>query len=307
MSESISSQLKALTQQHAQLTAQLDGMQADYTKAKASAQATAAGHRASGDAAAAAMRAAFAAAAAAAAAAQPGTKGMAAGYAAQGRGFLMQAQGFNAQAAAAMSALDAPRAALSEARSSLRQLDTQIKTLKAQQRLMRHPQLRHIKFRGFDNARGISELMIREILSELPPRLTAEIGNIHYVHKFREDMALGLTSQHLRPGDKAHITLFDSFTFELEEREIEYKDTVIHEVGHVMFGWLMSLQQQLAWGMLYLDTLRSGEDFVTDYAALSKREDHAESFRIYQTNLSKLYAKHRERYDIIDELYKEIS
>jgi len=69
----------------------------------------------------------------------------------------------------------------------------------------------------------------------------------------------------------------------------------------------MTLMQQLKWGNMFAETLRNGDEYITEYAAISKREDFGECFRFYQLRQATLVKEQPERYTFINEVYKEVS
>ncbi len=263
------------------------------------------------------MRQAFAAAAAAAASEE--NRGLAAGLAAQGRGYQNQAQGLNAQANGLRGQL---KGALSELRSmqnQLKDLNAQINQLKAAKaeagrraaiaraERVAANRIRHIKVRGFAEARGVDSAMVRQILSELPDKLLAEIGSVTYINEFGHGGAAGRTVAKPNIPEKGQIYLYEVFEYELAARQEQYRETLTHEAGHVLFERLASGVQRFEWGNFFNRTLRDGEEYVSPYAATSLREDFAESFMVYRLDPSELYKEFRSRYDFIDRLYKEIS
>jgi hypothetical protein len=306
------SELARLRQQRRELRQRVDELRAAYEAANSEANAQAASLRVAADAAAADMRSAFGAASAAYSARDGAA---ASGLAAQGRAARALAQSLNAQASAVFDSLAKERDSLKQARTELRQLDERIRQAeeataypaKKPQRPGYTPVVRAVQLKGFSQARGIDERMVRQILSELAPKLVGQIGGISYVDQLGYGNAIGRTSAKPNIPVKGQIYLYNTIEWDLEYRQHEYAMTVVHEAGHVLFERLTTAEQRSAWYEMYVMAIRSGGKFVTPYASESLREDFAESFMKYRLDTDDLYKYWRERYDFIDRLYKEVS
>ena len=78
--------------------------------------------------------------------------------------------------------------------------------------------------------------------------------------------------------------------------------------SHVLFDRVLSSAQRLEWGEMYIRILTTvGGKWISGDARKSKREDFAESFRLYRLTPSRLQEIDPERYTFLDEIHKEIA
>lgn len=302
------SQLARLHNQRRELRQRISKLSASYAAANAEVNTQAAGLRSTADAAAADMRSAFSSASAAYAAYDGAA---AAGFAAQGRAAQSLARSLNAQVGALFDGLVEERASLDQARAELQQLNERIRQAEAVIKKLRRPTytpvVRAVQLKGFSLARGVDERMVRQILAELAPKLVGQIGGITYINEFGHGGAVGRNTAKPNNPLPDQIYLYDMMDWELDVRQEEYRNTVVHEAGHSLFSHLTTGAQRFEWGKLFNAMLSSGGVFITPYASSGLQEDFAESFMKYRLDSDKLYKEYRERYDFIDRLYKEIS
>ena len=177
-------------------------------------------------------------------------------------------------------------------------------------RLTRLKPLRHIAIDGFEQARGVSAQVVTEELLPLAPRLLRHIKRVTYEDKGQKDFAVGRTGSKAENPEQTTITLYPTFLaigLEAMELEKEYRDTIVHEVGHVLFEWILTPPQRFEWGELYNNTRRKGGRFLNEKAGESLREDFGECFNEYIHRPANLLEYDEERYNLIDTAYKEVS
>lgn len=148
--------------------------------------------------------------------------------------------------------------------------------------------------------------MVREELAKLKPGLVNWIEGVTYVHQFGHGLAIGRNTAKPKIPIKDQITLFDTFEYELDERQRTYRESIVHEAGHSLFAHFASDEQRFAWGRMFIQTMRDGGEFITPYAGTGLMEDFADSFMVYRTEPDTLYTEFRERYDFINSQYKEV-
>ncbi len=167
---------------------------------------------------------------------------------------------------------------------------------------------RHVKLAGFQQARGVTPEIVRQELDPLPPRLLEKIVSVTYIDEVARDGAVGRTANKAQNPDQTKVYLYINL-FSVEESELKesYRDTIVHEAGHVLFDWVMNSVQRWEWGKLYNQTLRDGESFITEYAGQSMREDFGECFMKYIRYPTELRRNYMARYTFIDKVYKEIN
>jgi hypothetical protein len=228
---------------------------------------------------------------------------------AQGKALQAQCEALNARANR-LSAGDTSQAQdLKEAQNELAQVNQQLAELRksAKQRGTWVDPTRHIRVSKFGQAKGVSETLVRHVLSAMPPRLLAEIQEVRYSTDISAGK-LGSTDAKPQMKGKPTITLYRSI-IEYDERTLRtmYTKTLLHETGHVIFERIAQPGQRLEWSNLFMRSIRDGKGCITEYADTGLREDVAECFMFYHLNPAALYADYPERYTFIDKLYKEVS
>ncbi len=207
-------------------------------------------------------------------------------------------------------------ASVNELRQTLASMHTALRTaqahlnwvLKEIDQITKNSPTRHLKLTGFRQAHGVTPGIVQEELGVLPGGILEKIEAVNYIHEVARDGAVGRTANKGQNPDKTKIYLYVNFSsFDEAKLEKDYRDTIVHEAGHVLFDWVMSSVQRWEWGKLYNQTLRDGSDFITEYAAQSMREDFGECFMKYIRDPAKLRKHDMVRYTFIDKVYKEIN
>ncbi len=190
--------------------------------------------------------------------------------------------------------------AIAEAEQELADLDGQLAQLEP---------IRHIAITDFGERYGVNARLVSEELAKLPPRVTRYIREVTYVLQLQGDRTVGRTAKKTENPEQTVITLYPTLgSLITEELEVLYRETVTHEGGHVLFDWIMTPGQRFTWGEFYLKARREGRisAFITERAADSRGEDFGECFMMYVHKPQWLLWKDEQRYNFIDNIYKEI-
>jgi hypothetical protein len=214
-----------------------------------------------------------------------------------------QCEALNAQAAALRQNLADLRGWLKERRRELQQVTEVVATQ------LRNDTTKNIHVAGFSRAYGVSQWVVREELGVLPQAVLARIKSVSYIGELQSDGAVGRTGNKADYPEQTVINLYiNPSSFKKEILEEGYRQTIIHEAGHVLFDWVMTTEQRWKWGELYKQTLMNkGGAFVSDYARKSLREDFGECFALFVHNPKKLHKRDNARYTFIKNIYEEIA
>lgn len=227
---------------------------------------------------------------------------------AQGRALQAQCEALNARANRLSSGNTAEAQDVKEAQNELAQVNKHLAELRksAKQQGTWVDPTQHIRVSRFSLAAGVSEALVRHVLSAMPPRLLAEIQEVRYSVDIGAGK-LGSTDAKPQMAGKPTITLYRSFEFDDRTLRGLYEEALLHEVGHVLFERLASGMERLTWGSIHNRGIFTGEKRISDIAEDGFREDVAECFMFYHLDPATLYAEYPERYTFIDKLYKEVS
>ena len=159
-----------------------------------------------------------------------------------------ECEALNEQANALRTELAAAREALQVAQDEETVIDVRIKSFE---------RLRHISLGNFSEAYGVNAMMVCKELSVLPARMLRHILAVNYVHQTMPDYAVGRTGSREHNPERTPITLYvNASSYEPARLEEDYRHTIVHEAGHVLFDWVMTNQQRQRWGELFTQTLR---------------------------------------------------
>lgn len=311
----MTTELQALRQQREQLRAAIADLQSQHDAETAQIEAQVAPIAAQADGLAAAFKDSFQAAASAYAA----EDGAAAGaLAQQGRAQQAQCQALNAQANQLRAQFNRLLPELSGLRGDLRAVNQRIRALTQKPKPKPKPTratrvppagpLGKIQFKGFHRApEGIDAAFVRRVLREVSTPILEQIDSVAFIDEVQAGGVLGRTAAKPRVSEKARVHLF-RHPFDLDDAGLreDYRETILHESGHVLFERLLDTMQRFRWGEMFNNTLRQGGSYISKEARDSKREDFAECARFYMLNPGKLLAEQPERYTVIDEIMERL-
>ncbi len=175
--------------------------------------------------------------------------------------------------------------------------------------------LRTTSIKGFTASGILVDENIEIFLDEFPKIIFKEIERVEFVDQLRgneSNTSLGNTKRDLKTN-KAKIEIYrDPFSRSQKEAEIELKETIAHEIGHVVFERFMTDKEHWQWGewhMNRLESLRQQDSvfenaFISKIAVESRSDDFCECFMFYVIKPTKLEKFDKERYNFIKGVYK---
>lgn len=161
---------------------------------------------------------------------------------------------------------------------------------------------------GFMKSGAITDRDVEDILDELPEKLAKEVISISFHDSVAGSITgvrLGKTSWEQRTGRAIIDVYCHPFkdVKETEELEEDYRKTVAHELGHVMFQRILTPEQRWQWGEWYLESMRE-KKFITKSAGESRDEDFSECFLEFAADPRNLESFDKRRYSFIKEAYE---
>lgn len=84
----------------------------------------------------------------------------------------------------------------------------------------------------------------------------------------------------------------------------DMRDTVVHEIGHLIFEKHLTADNKKMWQGLYENS--EDRNFVSSRAIRSVEEDFCESFAWFNTDPLKLESKSESKYNFVKELQKKL-
>lgn len=195
-------------------------------------------------------------------------------------------------------------------RSRLRELRDRIDELylkakkaetKAEEYRLKAEDLRATVIKNFTKS-VISNEEIEEFLDEFPQKIFKHISSVQYYYKeplFGTEIFLGQAPIDPKTG-KTNIIIFS------HDNKNKLKETLSHEIGHVVFRKVMNDAQRWEWGLLCGERLEKRLKFVTDYAAAGREDNFCECFAYFKTRPSELLKKFEKEYDFIKNIYSKI-
>jgi len=307
----LTTELQALIQQRNQLRATVAQLQEQNDAENAQIEAQVAPLKTAADGLAAAFRASYNAAAAAHAA-EDGAAASA--LAQQGKAQQAQCKALNSQANQLRTQFNPLLSGLKDARGELKSINQRIQALTQKPRRLKTTRasqpgpLGKIQMKGFHRApEGIDAAFVQQVLREVPGPVLGQIDSVAFIDQVDASFALGRTAAKPKVSEKARVHLFrHPFDFDDQDLRRDYRETILHESGHVLFERLLTGSQRFAWGGLFNDTLRQGGLYISDRASDSIREDFAECFLFWIANVGRLSRKQPARYAMINEIIRGI-
>jgi len=170
--------------------------------------------------------------------------------------------------------------------------------------------MRSVEIRGFETGGLWGNLKIELILDEFPQIIFNKTKSISYDGNFYWESESGKTKVLSRGGtifndDKNSIVIGQQKGSTSKEREERAKETLFHEIGHVVYFRFLTDEQQAEWFSWHKETPPS-ERFVSLEAIEDEKEDFAECFRFFKLDPQKLADKDPIKYNFIKEVYQSL-
>ena len=186
--------------------------------------------------------------------------------------------------------IEASRKSIKEIGEKISQIRSEIRTV------------RQTKIIGFEKSKVIDNLKVQEFIDDFPGKIFQEIQDFCYKDIFFKDKA-GITHWDKKSG-KAVISIYRQ-PWADEESVEEFKKTICHEIGHVIFEKSMADTERWQWGLWYQESTERN-NFITKEAELSRADDFCECFTEFKINPNYLDKFDQRRYDFIKDVYSRL-
>jgi hypothetical protein len=161
---------------------------------------------------------------------------------------------------------------------------------------------------GFDEVSPLPSAQIRAMLAEFPANVVTAIAALEY----RDGMVFRAEGWDLgKTLELAHrryrIVIFRHGIIRRSRPEVaeQMRDTILHQVGHVVYRGSMTEEERGQWGKKYTESLQT-DRFVSIQARAGAEEDFCEAYRLYKRSPVALMSFDADRYTFIQLLERRL-